>query len=450
MKVHLIYLDTRRGKSHMPTGLAYIAGYLAKAGHEIEVMACETFHYDSGHILKRIYESQADVFGITAMYPEINLAKEMTENIRVIKKNATVILGGFLPTSIPEFSLKTTGVDVCVKGEGEVTITKVVKCLESGKSSLGDIPGIVFKDGSEIIDTGPGEFISDLDNLDLPMYKAFPLERLMHQHFYPADEGAIVADMSTSRGCPFSCNFCYNYSKPRYRSIESVVEELKYLKKKFNINAVNFLDNTFVISKKRMIRYFECIKKANLDIKFMATARAAIIDEELAEILYEAGARCINIGLESGDPQMLERIKKKTSVEQMKYAIETLRKVGIFVEYPCMVGNIGETEESMKNTYKILKDLAWGDFQSRIPFYCTPYPGTDIYKYAIQKGIISGIEEFYTKHTGSTGSYTINLTAMPIGEFLKLNEELIQDLKRHYMTQLAKWKPSYTYANNLV
>jgi radical SAM superfamily enzyme YgiQ (UPF0313 family) len=137
---------------------------------------------------------------------------------------------------------------------------------------------------------------------------------------------------------------------------------------------------------------------------------------------------------------MLDRMHKGTTVDQTKNAIEMARNIGIFVEYPCMVGNIGETTESMKKTFDLLKELAWGDFQWRIPFFCTPYPGTEIYQYAINKGIIKDINEFYVKYK-SMSQLSINLTTMETSEFLRLYNEYSEDLKNHYYNKLSTWKP---------
>ena len=145
MRINLIYLDTKRGKSHIPLGIGYIASHLMHAGHEVEIMACETFHYDPGHVLREIYQSSATVFGITAMYPEIDLAADMVRKIRGIRQDATVILGGILPTTVPELSLQKTGADIAVKGEAEVTVVELMDYLEHDPQSLFKVPGIVYR-----------------------------------------------------------------------------------------------------------------------------------------------------------------------------------------------------------------------------------------------------------------------------------------------------------------
>ena len=184
----------------------------------------------------------------------------------------------------------------------------------------------------------------------------------------------------------------------------------------------------------------EGIKRRNLQIMFSTTARASIINEDIIDVLYDAGCRCINIGLESGDQRMLDTMNKGVTIEQNMKAIEIARKVGIFVEYPCMVGNIGETEESMISTFKMLKELAWGDFQWRFPFFCTPYPGTDIYRYAIEKGLILDDEDFYQKHKGFQ-RLSVNLTEMPTDLFTRIYDENCRDLRDHYFAALPRWKP---------
>jgi radical SAM superfamily enzyme YgiQ (UPF0313 family) len=443
VKIQLIYLDTGRGKSHTPLGLAYLASHIINAGHEVEIMPCETLHFDPGHIFKRIYESKANVFGITAMFPEIRLARDMVWNIKNIRKDATIILGGILATSVPEFALHKTDADIAVKGEAELTVVKLLNCLESNSTAISDVPGIVFKEAnSDFVDTGDAQYEKDLSKILRPSYDLFPVEHLMNQHFYPHDGKMKFADILTSRGCPFRCNFCYCVSDVRYRTIDDVVDELILLKKKYNIDGVNFLDENFASNKNRIGQYLEAIKYAGLDLKFTATARAAVIDDEMVSLLYEAGCRAVNIGLESGDQAMLDRMHKKTTVEQIEYSIETARLAGMFVEYPCMVGNIGETEESMRKTFGLLKKLAWGDFQWRLPFFCTPFPGTEIYDFAIENDLISGVLEFYNKFL-SFNELSVNLTEMTDQDFIKLFNECSDDLKKHYFSKLSQWRPSH-------
>ncbi|MDD2654588.1 MAG: radical SAM protein, partial [Candidatus Omnitrophica bacterium] len=354
-----------------------------------------------------------------------------------------VILGGILPTTVPEFALKKTNADIAVKGEAELTIVKLLNSLASNPADLSRVPGIVYRDeDGQFIDTGPAEIEEDLNKILRPAYELFPMNRFVEQHFYPHDQGQRLADIVTSRGCPFNCNFCYCVSKPRYRKIGEVIEELIYLKKEYNINGVNFLDENFVLNKNRIQEFLDGVKTHNLDLKFTATARASVIDKEIVKMLYQAGCRAINIGLESGDQQMLDRMHKKTTVEQITQAIETARRGGLFVEYPCMVGNIGETEQSMRKTFALLKKLAWGDFQCRIPFFCTPFPGTEIYDYALEHSLISGIDDFYEKFT-SFNDLSVNLSAMPNQDFITLFNELAEDLRKYYAEQLPSWKPSY-------
>lgn len=440
MRITLIYLDTKRGKAHIPLGIGYLASHLMHAGHEVDIMACETFHYDPGHILRKIHGSSANVFGITAMYPEIDLAADMVRKIKGIRQDATVILGGILPTTVPELSLQKTGADIAVKGEAEITAAELMDCLEHDPQSLSEVPGIVYRgEDGEFIDTGCSK-VANLSEILRPAYEIFPMDRTVSQFFYPQDETSRVADVLASRGCPFSCNFCYNVSEPRYRGIPDVVEEIQYLIDQYGVDTINFMDENFVLNKSRTEELLENIKSTGMDITFSATARASVITEEIVAWLYEAGCRTLNIGLESGDQAILDRMGKKITVEQIVEAIETARRAGIFVEYPCMVGNLGETEESMRKTFQLLKQLAWGDFQWRFPFFCTPFPGTEIYQYALDKGLIRNDEDFYQKYK-SFYTLSVNLTEIPDEDFLRLFSELFVDLEAYYYKQLPKWRP---------
>lgn len=441
MLICLIYLDTRRNKSHLPLGLAYVASHIVAAGHEVEVIPCETMHFDPGHIFSRLYRTKADVFGITAMYPEIDLAADMVRVIRGVRKKSTIILGGILPTTLPEFSLRKTGADIAVKGEAELTIVNLLDRLQDGTTALDEVKGLAWIDHvGQFHETGEPEIIEDLAKIRLPLRGAFPTDRIAGQYFYPQDNGCVVAEVITSRGCPFHCNFCYSVSRPRYRNVDDVFGEIEGLVRYYGVNSLNFLDENFVLNRKRMELLCEGIKRRNLQLMFSTTARASTVNEDIVGVLYDAGCRCVNIGLESGNQRMLDTMNKGVTTEQNMKAVEIARRAGMFVEYPCMVGNIGETEESMRSTFAMLKDLAWGDFQWRFPFFCTPYPGTEIYRYAVEKGLIVSDEDFYQKHKGFQ-QLSINLTEMPTNDFLRLYDELYSELKSHYFNALPRWKP---------
>lgn len=433
-RVLFIVHDLYQEDDHFPFGVAYMGATLKKQGVEVEVYSQDVFHYSNQELATYLKKNTYDLIGVGFLAARFNeTIIGICNTINQCKKNAWLVLGGHGPSPISEYILKKTGADVVFIGEAEETIVELLKCKIEG-GDLSQINGIAFKHSNEITVNERRTPIRNLDSIPFPEWSLFPMEKYTTcLSLFRKEEGDRTLGILTSRGCVNRCNFCYRMEKGiRFRSIENVVEEIKILSKKYGVNYFHPQDELFIAGKKRIFEFHEVLKRNNITIKFASNARVDIFDEELASCLKECGCQFLNFGMESSDQNVLNLMNKKTTVEQNIKAAEITKKAGIGLGLNFIWGNIGDTEESLKNNIKLIKEYNTYD-QLRTIRPVTPYPGCDLYCEAIRRGLLKGPEDFFNKFKNSD-LLLVNFTDIPEKEFYKMlfeaNKELILD---HYL-----------------
>ncbi|MDP2752777.1 MAG: radical SAM protein [Nitrospirota bacterium] len=363
-------IKTQTG-AYPPLGLGYISSYFKSQKVHCEIIDL-SFDTDFSRIENIL--GQDMVYGITcttAFYP---IVKEIT---KIIKKNdpaGTVCLGGAHPTALPELCLKDDkNTDVIVIGEGEYTMYDIVQNYHKSPDS---IKGIYYRDRvGNIIKTEPREPISDLDKLPFPDQSAFPIEE------YFQKKGYRELTMVTSRGCPNDCVFCQPTlhkmfgKKTRFRSAENVVDEMEWMVRRFDLDLIVFSDDTFTLSKKHTIEVCQEIIRRNLNILWRVQTRVTT-DRETMQIMKKAGCFLMAFGVESGSEAILNNIHKKITIKQITDAFDTGKEVGILTYAFLMVGNEGESEQTISETLKLIKRIK--PYSGHVAI-TTPYPGTHCY-----------------------------------------------------------------------
>lgn len=263
---------------------------------------------------------------------------------------------------------------------------------------------------------------------------------------FRAEDNDKTLGMLTSRGCVNRCNFCYRMEQGiRLRNTENVIEEIKTLKEKYGVTYFNIQDEMFNFPKKRIFDFYEALRKNNLKIKFYCQARVDVFDEEAAVCLKESGCQFLNFGMESSDQNVLNLMRKNTTVEQNIKAAEIARKTGIGLGLNFIWGNKGDTEESLQKNVELIKTYNTYD-QLRTIRPITPYPGCELYYEAIERGLLRGPEDFFNKFKNSD-LLTVNFTNIPEDKFYKLlfeaNKNLIIDHYNHTTKNMEE-------ANNLI
>jgi len=311
-------------------GLGYIASVLRRDGHEVELLDAQLRNLTRKETVQEVLAREFDCLGITAADAHKKTLISTVRAVRRKRRNAIIVVGGYLPTlSMEQLLAACPEIDFVIRGEGETVASDVFGRI-SRSEEWRDTPGIAFlKDGAPVLNQPP-PLIKDLDSLP------FPARDALNQSVAPAP--ALV---SSSRGCYHRCAFCcihtfYGVSGsrvPRYRSPESVVNEIESVAAATGIKKIGFVDDDFVgpgaKNRERVTRIAEEIRARKLGITFSAEFRADEIDDDLLKVLKEAGLTRVLIGIESGVQRQLGTYNKRITVEQNRRAIETVRRAGL-------------------------------------------------------------------------------------------------------------------------
>ncbi|MCS7114305.1 MAG: radical SAM protein [Nitrososphaerota archaeon] len=358
----------------VPLGLAYLTSVLEKAGYEVKVFDCPPLGLKHGELIKMLTEFSPDFVGITCMtmmYPSaVQVATMVKENL----PDTIVGVGGPHVTFYDEETLRECpSVDLVVRGEGEQTILEIAACIKE-KRKLSNVEGITLRENGKIIRTPERPLIQNLDALPYPAYHLFPMDSY---RIY----GNKIMPIITSRGCPFQCSFCVTSrmvgKKFRARSPENVVDELEWLVKEHDADAVCFYDDTLTLDKKRIIEICNIIRKRKINVVWDCQTRVDQISLEVLEGMAKAGCQLVSFGVESGSNKVLGKIGKGTTVEQNKKAVMLAKKVGLLVAVSVIIGYPGETVETVNETLKFLWETKPDDVYI---CFATPYPGTKLRK----------------------------------------------------------------------
>lgn len=400
-----------------PLGLMYIDSFLKKYGIDSEII-------DLPFVRKEEWKGCigiADFYGITVYSASLYLAKEIA---RVAKENnpeGKVIVGGPHPTALGEEVLKDEpNFDLVVMHEGELTMLE----LAQGKS-LPEIKGIIFRKDSKVIRNKPRELITDLDIVPEPNREILEINQYTRKVY-----GGAATSVITSRGCPFNCAFCCKDvfgSHVRCHSVEKVVSEIKHIIEKYNIRHFLFYDDTFVLNRSRL--YPICEELAKLDIIFRCNGNARYNTYEDYQMLYKAGCRELAFGIESGSQKILNIIDKGVTVEQNKRAIIDAKRAGLLVKAYLMIGNPGESRETIEETKKF---IAKTDPDQFTLFTFVPLPGCDIWKHPQKykiRIINKDYKEYYNIAGDNEGGTVIETDSLKPSDIVSLREDLLKFLK---------------------
>ena len=254
--------------------------------------------------------------------------------------------------------------------------------------------------------------------------------------------------MLSGRGCTFKCNFCYRMDKGfRPRSNESIIDEMRYLKKNYGITYIAFADELLMSSRQRTEDFCRELIRHKVNLKWDCNGRLNYAKPDLLRLMKEAGCVFINYGIEAVDDVVLKNMNKSLTVKQVIAGVEATLEVGVSPGLNVIFGNIGDNLATLQQGVDFL--LKYDDFaQMRTIRPVTPYPGSPLYYYAMEKGLLKDCEDFYeNKHTNSD-LLAVNFTELSDDEFHKAlyhaNKQLLDNYFRHMSTSYdAQMKSLY-------
>jgi radical SAM superfamily enzyme YgiQ (UPF0313 family) len=380
------------------------------------------------------------VIGISAKTQNFTSASIVAKIAKQINPKIKIIVGGVHPTMNGSKVLECEDIDFLSIGEGEITIVELLNALKKNED-LNSVSGIVFRDNGKIITTKPQTYVEDLDTLDFPLTHAPKVLKDFEK--YPKEAFGYIFG---SRGCPYACTFCESKSmwtrKVRYRSPENIIAELK-LMQKYGIHKVNFDDDTFGISKKNIKAINHLMHKEVPDMAYTCETVVQLAkDEDVVKDMKYGGCTATFVGIESGNNEMLKKIKKTQTTEECVAAIKNLRKHGIESHAFIMVGFPEETEQTFKETMDFIPKL---NPDGVIFSIFTPYPGSDIFNECKDKGIIEGdFDLVLYNHQSPLNCFTRNI---PKERFYELRENAFKFVDKY--NSKAKFKRGIASLRNL-
>lgn len=366
-----------------PLGLMYLSGYAEQhSGHDIAILDCELDSLSYADINKEIKKQNPDIVGLTTTTFNLIDALKVVDIVKHNNPNTKVVMGGPHVNIFPEETLDLKGVDYIVLGEGEVTFTELTNAIDK-KKNISKIQGIAYKQRGKIIRTKSRPLISDLDQLPFPARQLTKYKR----YYSLLAKREPITTMITSRGCPYKCIFC---DRPhlgkifRIRSAVNVVDEMEFC---VNMGIKEFLiyDDTFTINRKRVIDVCNEIMRRGLKIGWDIRARVDTVDKESLYKLKKAGCERIHYGVEASNQHILDNLRKDITLKQVGDAFRVTKKIGIETLAYFMIGSPGETRKTIIQTIKFAKKLKPDYVHYSVT---SPFPGTDLYKLALQRGVI--------------------------------------------------------------
>jgi len=390
----------------IPYGVLSIAAQAIRAGHEV---ACHNLATTSWTEVEGLVKGlNADLFGLSCLTFNRRGTAALANLIREVHPQAHITVGGQHVTSLPiEMLAHYPSIDSIMIGESEETFLELVGRLEAGSSTQG-IRGTAYRDGDKVLLAETRPRLKELDRLVSP-----------HKYF----SNHVIL---TSRGCPWQCTYCASEvmwnRKVEYHSVGRVLEEIEQEVKGRGVRILAFKDDTFTAHRKRAIEVCKTIEERGLRFAWSCDTRVDSLDEEVLRAMRRAGCSRISLGVESGSPEILKRIRKKTTPTQVLEATRLAKKFGFEIRFYFIVGNPGETMAHFQQTYDLFQAA-----QPHSASFCwlTIYPGTEEFNVVSRQGRISAETYF-------AGDFS-NIRAA--GDFSPQEADQIQEWTSHTSTQ---------------
>ncbi|MFX0179314.1 MAG: B12-binding domain-containing radical SAM protein [Candidatus Hodarchaeota archaeon] len=376
-----------------PLGMCYLSAILKKENYNVDIIDQAATGYDSRQIINWIKKKDPDILGFSTLSVSGsgNSAAMTAEEVKKWNPNIKIVFGNRHAT-VNDYRIlnKYPHVDICVRDEAEYTFLELINAFEKD-SPLKEIRGITYRNNGKVIRNEQRELIEDLDALPFPDRKSLNFTytgNFGNLEFAPKG----FTSMISSRGCPYKCTFCYGKRSVgfRMRSIENIMDEILYLENEGYL-FTNFVDDNFTISKKRVIKLCQLMRKNKVDMNWSFQGRVNQVSDEMFRNMQRANCRINFFGVESANQRILDYYRKGITPTQSVLAIKKARKARIpFIIASFVLGAPGETLGEIYNTLKFAQKL-----DIDYPFFNILYtmPGTDIWDELAKKNILN--EEKY-------------------------------------------------------
>lgn len=387
-----------------PLGMGYVAASLLQAGHDVALVDSSPLYDTADEAARAILAHNPEVVGLSVLSTNAPEAYALAREIRS-QSGVPIILGGPHGTSFAEKTLEDCeAIDATVIGEGELTAVDLLAELQT-HGRLQAVPGSLVRqaDGT-IADGGRRPVVMNLDELPMPARHLYD-----HRLYRPLPNQCLrtpATSMMTSRDCAWGkCTFCYQGSRQRFRrsSPERAFREVEWCVRDFGIREISFWDDIFALNERWVTRFCDLLQASGLDVIWTAYAKADTVTPTMLKRMAEAGCHSIYLGIESAHQEILDRVKKGVTVEEIRNAVKWAHEVGIAVRASFIVGWPGETPEMGMDTGRFAVDLDL-DYAQFHPYH--PMWETKLAETCAEDGIVGDVTAYGGLHTSRYAPYT--------------------------------------------
>lgn len=372
------FVDPRGIHFGLNTGIGYIVSYLKEVcGMEgVKVFDFNNNYRDADSRIREM--AGYDVIGFSIKSFTRDSALEIARRVKT-DRNVLVAGGPHITLDGVNFLKEHEVFDYGLVGEGELTTAALLKAIDSTED-IASVGGVIYRRDGEVVSTGVGERIKDLDSIPYPDYTVFDSVTDGHIHNYP---------LVTSRGCPYLCSYCCVKGvmgrKWFARSVENIIGELENAGETYNINCFNVQDDNLTLDMERANAFCEALVKEDLGLRWSCPngIRADRVDYDLMRKMHEAGCFAVAMGIESGVEKEFETIKKGEDLSDIVRAVELAKKNRIWVFGNFIIGLPGSNLQSIRGSIDFAKRLK---LESCIFNLLVPFPGTELWEWVKENG----------------------------------------------------------------
>lgn len=367
-----------------PLGLMALAASLRDQGFSARVLDLG-FPEDVAELEARAPAGAPLLIGVTSTTPEFPEVIRLVQRLRARFGDTPIVLGGVHASALGAQAVEEAGADYGARGEGEETLAELATHLLERRpdEALAGIRGLVYRDRGGVVENPPRPAIRDVDALPMPAWELIRAERYFVRPWHFLQERARSAFVMSSRGCPFGCTFCASHAtlgkRFRARSPALVVDEIEHLRRAHGVEEILFVDDNFTFDRDRAAAICEELLRRGLDISWRTPngVRIDTLDAPLVRLMRRSGCYLLGFGIESGDPRILARTRKRLDLDILADRVAMVRRHGIITFGYFILGLPGETFRSGLETVRLAArselDLAhFGLF--------APYPGSETFE----------------------------------------------------------------------
>ena len=423
--------DTGRGGTlYYPIWLSYVTAVVEQE-HESKLVDAPAWNWDLKRVIDDVKGFKPDLIVMDSSFPSLNNDMKVAEEIKKSSDGLIVLIGP--PASqFPDRILSNGGVDIVSRFECDFTIKEIADRMEKGED-FEEVKGISYRRNGEIIHNPDREFTSSDDLDEIPFVSKIYKKHLNIRDYFLGQSLYPEVQIFTGRGCPNQCTFCtwpqtLMGRKYRVRSIPNVLDELEWIQDNLDVKEVFFEDDTFTISNKRVLEFCKEYREKGLDITWACNARADTLDIETMKEMKKSNCRLLIVGYESGSDEILKKIKKGFTIEQIKQFAKNAKIAGLLVHGDFIIGLPGETKETIELTRKLIKEVKPDILQVAV---ASPFPGTEFYEWCKEGGYL--LTDDPNEYLDDQGHQKAIISYPELA-----NDEMVKDadamLKRYYMS----------------